>query len=102
MDTAPQSAGVSIGPVSGHSKPQVRSFKSLRRDLRRSDISGTPRKCGNRPKRWVFSQTGLAGYVKAPAAGSPSFAAGVFTGETGLEKIYPRAMHDNIRYHMLY
>ena len=36
-----------------------------------------PRKCGNRPKRRVFSQTGLAGYVKAPAAGSPSFAAGV-------------------------
>ena len=40
-------------------------------------FSGTPRNCGNRPKTWVFSQTGQTGQVKAPVAASLSFAAGV-------------------------
>ena len=44
-------------------------------------ITPSRRKCGNRPKRWVFSQTGLTGYVKAPATGSPSFTAGVLPQE---------------------
>ena len=35
------------------------------------------RKYGNRQKLWVFSQTGRVGYVRAPAAASLSFVAGV-------------------------
>ena len=35
------------------------------------------RKYGNRTKLWVISQTGQTGQVKAPAAASPSFVAGV-------------------------
>ena len=35
------------------------------------------RKYGNRTKLWVISQTGQTGVVKAPAAASPSFVAGV-------------------------
>ena len=64
-------------PVSGHSNPWGRSFKSLSGDVRRPDFSGTPRKCGKRPTLWGFSQTGQTGPVTAPAAASPSFVAGV-------------------------
>ena len=58
-------------PVSGKGKGRARPFKTRRRRFSASAFPGTPRNCGNRPKRGVFSQTGQAGLVKVPPSRRP-------------------------------